>query len=105
MTFDLHEKIALMTGASAALGQQFVRLLSEEGGRVILAAELDDAKAIKEDVSDKKSLKRCLSELKKDGEKSDTCVNNARVAALTLVFQEGGSQNFESIIQTRLMRV
>ena len=104
MTFDLHEKIALMTGASAALGQQFVRLLSEEGGRVILFAELGDAKA-KADVSDKKSLKRCLSELKKDGEKSDTCVNNARVAALTLVFQEGGSQNFESIIQTRLMRV
>lgn len=114
MTFD--GKTALMTGALAGLRHQLARFLLESSVREILAASRVNAlnnpaaepgypKAIPTDMSDEQVLKICFSELGKNGKKSDICVNNARIAALTLVFQEDDSQNFESIIQTSLMSV
>lgn len=114
--FDLKSKTALITGASSGLGEQFARSLSGAGARVILAArriaklndlaaELNNAKAIQMDVLDKQSVKSWFSELEKDGEKIDICVNNAGIAALTPIFEEDDNDNFESIVQTNLMGV
>lgn len=114
--FDLKCKTALITGASSGFGEQFARCLSGAGARVILAArridklndlaaELNNARAILMDVSDKQSVKSCFAELEKDGEKIDICVNNAGIAALTLIFEEDDNDNFESIVQTNLMGV
>lgn len=114
--FDLKGKTALVTGASGGLGEQFTRCLSGAGARVllaarrieklnILAAELDDAKAIQMDVSDKQSVASCFAELEKAGEKINICVNNAGIAVLTPIFEEDDKDNFESIIQTNLMGV
>ncbi|WP_371220378.1 SDR family oxidoreductase [Orientia tsutsugamushi] len=95
--FDLKGKTALITGASSGFGEQFARCLSGAGARVLLAAcrldklntlatELNNAKTIQMDVSDKQSVKSCFAELEKDGKKIDICVNNARIAVLTPVF-------------------
>ncbi|WP_371218696.1 SDR family oxidoreductase [Orientia tsutsugamushi] len=70
-----------------------------------MAAELNNARAILMDVSDKQSVKSCFAELEKDGEKIDICVNNAGIAALTPIFEEDDNDNFESIVQTNLMGV
>lgn len=112
--FDLHNKTALITGASSSLGQQFARTLRAAGARVILAArrkdklealsaELGNSKAIQMDVSDKKSVVKVFSELEKAGEKIDILVNNAGIAALTPIFGQDDKNDFESIIQTNLM--
>jgi NAD(P)-dependent dehydrogenase (short-subunit alcohol dehydrogenase family) len=114
--FDLHGKTAIITGASSGLGEQFARCLSGAGARVILAArrinklktlaaELNNARAIQMDVSDKQSVKSCFAELEKDGEKIDICVNNAGIAILTPIFDEDDNDNFESIVQTNMMGV
>lgn len=114
--FDLHGKTAIITGASSGLGEQFARSLSAAGSRVILAArridklndlaaELNNARAIQMDVSDKQSVKSCFTELEKDGEKIDICVNNAGIAVLTPVFSEDDNGDFERVMQTNVMGV
>lgn len=103
--FDLHGKTAIITGASSGLGEQFARCLSGVGARVILAAELNNASAIKIDVSDKQSVKSCFAELEQSGEKIDISVNNAGIAILTPFFEGDDNDNFELIIQTNLMGV
>lgn len=114
--FDLKGKTAIITGASSGLGEQFARCLSGAGARVILAArrldklsdlaaELNNARAIQMDVSDKQSVKSCFAALEQAGEKIDICVNNAGIAILTPIFEEDDNDNFESIVQTNLMGV
>lgn len=114
--FDLKGKTALITGASSGLGEQFARCLSGAGARVLLAArrldklsdlatELNNARAIQMNVSDKQSVKSCFAALEQAGEKIDICVNNAGIAALTPIFEEDENDNFESIVQTNLMGV
>lgn len=113
---ELSNKTAIITGASSGLGEQFARSLSCAGARVILAArrvdklnslvaELNNAKAIEMDVSDKESVKRSFAELEKSGEKIDICVNNAGIASLTPIFGDDEKYSFEEIIQTNLLGV
>lgn len=114
--FDLKGKTALITGASSGLGEQFARTLSSAGVRVILAArridnlnllreELENARVIKMDVSDKESVARSFDELEHYGEKIDICINNAGIAALTPIFEESENNDFERIIHTNLTGV
>ncbi len=70
-----------------------------------LAAEINNARAIQMDVSDKQFVKSCFTELEHDGEKIDICVNNAGIAIFTPVFEEDDNDNFESIVQANLMGV
>jgi NADP-dependent 3-hydroxy acid dehydrogenase YdfG len=116
MTFDLHEKTAMITGASGGLGEQFARTLSAAGARVILVSRrinkleslrdgLGNAVAMQMDVSQKQSVKSCFFELEQAGEKIDICINNAGIAALTPIFEEDSQEEFESIIQTNVLGV
>jgi len=113
--FDLHGKTTIITWASSGLGVQFARVLSATGTRVILASRRDDkledlgcelgnARTNQMDVSDKESMTRCFAELGKAGEKIDIYLNNAGIAALTPSFEVDDKGNFESIIQTNMMR-
>ncbi len=72
--FNLTGKTALITGASSGLGEQFARLLSSQGVRVILASrrldklqtlssELNNAVALEMDVADKTSVQRAFDRL------------------------------------------
>lgn len=114
--FDLSGKTAFVTGASSGLGEQFVRILSGAGARVILvarrldklknlASQLDNSVAVEMDVSNKEQVIRKIAELEEAGEKIDICINNAGIAELTPIFEEGDKGEFDSIIQTNLMGV
>lgn len=80
--FNLTGKTALITGASSGLREQFSRLLSSVGVRIILAnkrldklqalaSELSNAIALEMDVADKNSVQRAFNTLKQQGELID----------------------------------
>jgi len=82
------KKVALVTGASAGLGVEFARQLSERGHRLVLAArrkerleelakELGKARAVSIDLSKKDSAAKLLADLEAKGETVDLLVNNA----------------------------
>ena len=82
------KKVALVTGASAGLGAEFARQLSERGYRLVLAArrkdrieklarELGKARAVAIDLSKKDSAARLLADIEANGETVDLLVNNA----------------------------
>ena len=81
-------KVALVTGASAGLGAEFARQLSERGYRLVLAArrkerieelarELGKARAVAIDLSKKDSAARLLADIEANGETVDLLLNNA----------------------------
>lgn len=111
--FDLSGKTALITGASSGIGERFVHTLTSAGARVILAARniekleqitknLKNAKAIKMDVTDKKSVETAFQEL--ENERIDICTNCAGIVGRTAIFEEDHN-NFENIFQTNVMGV
>ncbi|WP_425362996.1 SDR family NAD(P)-dependent oxidoreductase [Candidatus Tisiphia endosymbiont of Hybos culiciformis] len=114
--FNLTGKTALITGASSGLGEQFSRLLSTVGVRIILASrrldklqtlasELNNAIALEMDVADKISVQRAFNTLKEQGELIDICINNAGIAKPTPIFASCELDDFESIMQTNVLGV
>ena len=82
------KKVALVTGASAGLGVEFARRLSERGHRLVLVArrkerleelakELGNARAVAIDLSKKDAAANLLADLDAHGETVDLLVNNA----------------------------
>jgi len=82
------KKVALITGASAGLGVEFARQLSERGHRLVLAArrkerldelskELGKARAVAIDLSKANAAAKLLADLEANGELVDLLVNNA----------------------------
>jgi short-subunit dehydrogenase len=80
--------VALVTGASAGLGEEFARQLSAQGQRLVLvarrkarldalAAELGNARAIELDLSAPGAAARLMADLAKHGETVGLLVNNA----------------------------
>jgi len=81
-------KVALITGASAGLGVEFARQLSERGHRLVLVArrkdrlealakELGNARAVVIDLSKSGSAAKLLADLEAAGEQVEILVNNA----------------------------
>jgi uncharacterized protein len=81
-------KVALVTGASAGLGAEFARQLSERGHRLVLVArrkerlevlakELGDARAVALDLSKADAAGKLMADLQAHGETVDLLVNNA----------------------------
>jgi uncharacterized protein len=82
------KKVALVTGASAGLGVEFARQLSERGHPMVLAArrkgrldelakELGNARAVAIDLSKKDAAAKLLADLAAHNEEIDVLVNNA----------------------------
>lgn len=81
-------KVALVTGASAGLGAEFARQLSERGYALVLAArrkerlqllasELGNARAVAVDLSKKDAATKLLADIEANGETVELLVNNA----------------------------
>jgi len=82
------KKVALVTGASAGLGVEFARQLSNRGHRLVLAArrkeqleelaaELGNARAVVMDLSKPNAATKLMADLEANGETADLLVNNA----------------------------
>jgi hypothetical protein len=80
--------VALITGASAGLGEEFARQLAGKGLRLVvvarrrerldaLVADLDDARALALDLSAPDSCQRLMADLAAAGERVELLVNNA----------------------------
>jgi short-subunit dehydrogenase len=81
-------KVALITGASAGLGVEFARQLSQRGHRLVLAArrkdrldalakELGKARAVAIDLSKRNAVAKLMADLEAGGEQVEILVNNA----------------------------
>ena len=94
ITFDLTGKVAVVTGASSGLGQQFARALSEQGCDVAILARRKErleefSKELKQnghdclpvscDVTDEESIKNAVNAVVNHFGKIDILVNNAGV--------------------------
>src|SRR3954452_21209816 len=82
------KRIALITGASAGLGVEFARQLSERGHRLVLVArrkdrleelakELGNARAVALDLSKANAAAKLMADIEAAGEAVDLLVNNA----------------------------
>lgn len=114
--FDLTHKTAFITGASSGLGEQFARVLSSAGARVILSArrldkltslsrEIKNARPLEMNVASKESVQKAFEVLEHSGEKIDICINNAGIAETTSLFERDDQNTFENILQTNVMGV
>ena len=94
ISFDLTGKVAVVTGASSGLGQQFARALSEQGCDVAILARRKErleefSKELKQngqdclpvscDVTDEESIKNAVNAVVDHFGKIDILVNNAGV--------------------------
>jgi len=93
--FEVKGKVALVTGASSGLGENFARVLAAEGAIVVAAARRTDrleslvadiakaggkALAITMDVSDPASVEKAIASIVSQAGAPDIVVNNAGVA-------------------------
>ena len=118
---NIKGKIALITGASAGIGEKTARALIGAGARVICSArrtkrletiveELGEcAVALELDVTNERSIETLLDRLPKEWRDIDILVNNAgHDIGGRRLFHEGTSQGWSAIIETNvigLMRV
>ena len=93
--FDLHGRVAIVTGASGGLGERFARVLHAAGASVVgaarrvdrleaLVAELGDrALAVECDVSDETATQALVDRTTSEHGRLDVLVNNAGVGGPT----------------------
>ena len=114
--FDLTGQRAIVTGASRGLGRHFVLTLARVGAEVVLAArgvdrleatvkEIEEfggaAVAIQVDVTDGKSVKRCVETAEKALGPIHILVNNAGIA-VTKPMLEHTEEDWDSVLDTNL---
>lgn len=111
-------KIVLVTGATAGFGKAIALKFAEHGYDVIitgrrverLAALEEEIKSTYEtkvftlpfDVRDKKSVNNALNSLPHDWKKIDVLVNNAGLAQGLSTFQEGDTDDWDTMIDTNV---
>ena len=116
ISFDLTGKVAVVTGASSGLGQQFARALSEQGCDVAILARRKErleefSKELKQnghdclpvscDVTDEESIKNAVKAVVDHFGKIDILVNNAGITkdGLMLRMKEN---DFDAVIDVNL---
>jgi 3-oxoacyl-[acyl-carrier protein] reductase len=115
-TFDLRDRVALVTGASQGIGRHFAELLAWKGAKVCLAArsagKLDGvvsgireaggtAFAVALDVIDSASISTAVSEAEQQLGAIDILVNNAGIA-VQKPFLEQTEADWDAVIDTNL---
>ncbi len=114
--FDVHGKVALVTGASSGLGNHFARTLAARGATVVAAARRTDrlealvadvareggrAFAVRLDVTDAASVEAAFASMKAQGATPDIVVNNAGIGK-TRPSLELGEAEWREILDTNL---
>jgi 3-oxoacyl-[acyl-carrier protein] reductase len=115
--FNLAGRVALVTGASSGLGQQFARALADNGAAVALVArragrlealkaELEKAGgkaiAIEADVNSPADMKRAFDEAERAFGTVTILVNNAGVAQKPMRAVEVGNEEWRRVLSTDL---
>jgi NAD(P)-dependent dehydrogenase (short-subunit alcohol dehydrogenase family) len=111
--FSLQGRVALVTGASGALGRHFGRVLHQAGARVVLAARRPEAvaadvaafgqgaRAVALDVTDGASIAAAFDAAEAAFGTVDVLVNNAGIAA-TRPFLDQTEQDWDSVLDVDL---
>jgi hypothetical protein len=115
-SLDLSGRVALITGASSGLGEQFARTLSRAGAAVVLAgrrierlkdlraqieAEGGDAHVATLDVTDLASIKSAVAHAETEVGPIDILINNSGVST-TQRLQEVKESDFDDIFNTNV---
>lgn len=115
--FNLAGRVALVTGSSSGLGQQFARALADNGAAVALVArradrlsafkaELEEvgakAVAIEADVNNRDDMVRAFNEAEKAFGTVTILVNNAGVAQKPVRAVEVGPEEWRRVLSTDL---
>ena len=116
ISFDLTGKVAVVTGASSGLGQQFARALSEQGCDVAILARRKErleefSKELKQnghdclpvscDVTDEESIKNAVKAVVDHFGKIDILVNNAGITKDNLIGRMK-DEDFDAVIDVNL---
>ena len=119
ISFDLTGKVAVVTGASSGLGQQFARALSEQGCDVAILARRKErleefSKELKQnghdclpvscDVTDEESIKNAVKAVVDHFGKIDILVNNAGISQSTS-FYNYQPEEFQKIVDLNVTAV
>lgn len=113
-SIDLSGRVALVTGASGGLGEQFAKTLSKAGAAVVLAgrrterlmslrahieAEGGDAHVVALDVTDLASIKAAIAHAETEVGPIDILVNNSGVS-MTQRLQDVSTEDWDYIFAT-----
>ena len=120
ISFDLTGKVAVVTGASSGLGQQFARALSEQGCDVAILARRKErleefSKELKQnghdclpvscDVTDEESIKEAVKAVVDHFGKIDILVNNAGVVEYSSGLHDHTTAQWDKVLDTDLKGV
>jgi NAD(P)-dependent dehydrogenase (short-subunit alcohol dehydrogenase family) len=118
-TFELRDKVALITGASSGLGKRFARVLARSGVKVGLAARRLDALqalateieagggaafAVKLDVSEESSVRRAVEEVEAALGTIDILVNNSGVSIVKPALEQS-ADDWDAVMNVNLRGV
>jgi NADP-dependent 3-hydroxy acid dehydrogenase YdfG len=111
---DLQDRIVLVTGASAGIGEATAEQFAAAGARLILAARRRDrienlakrlevdCHVIELDVRDRHRVDKTIDELPDDWQAIDILVNNAGLASGLSKLHEGDIEDWEKMIDTNV---
>ena len=120
ISFDLTGKVAVVTGASSGLGQQFARALSEQGCDVAILARRKErleefSKELKQngqdclpvscDVTDEENIKNAIKAVVDHFGKIDILVNNAGVVEYSSGLHDHTTAQWDKVLDTDLKGV